>query len=127
MKSGTLLHVGMALMLCGMLLGCGNLSAPVDTYGFKNAFADKSEPQAGSEPIGEASTKLAHDVLKELNDRNLDAARTKLESLRKQDDLSPRQRLEAKALLTVIEEMLGGQSPSGDEQRTVSTAVRPAG
>ena len=82
MKSGTLLHVGMALMLCGMLLGCGKLGAPVDTYGFKNAFAEKSEPQTGREPIGEASTKLAHDVLKELNDRNLDAARTKLESLR---------------------------------------------
>ena len=71
MKSGISIWLGMGMLLCCFLLGCGKIIAPVDTYGFKQAFDEQTEPQAGSQAIGEVSVKLAEDVLDAVRSNDL--------------------------------------------------------
>ena len=112
----------MGMLLCCLLLGCGKIVAPVDTYGFKQAFEEQSEQQAGSQSIGEESVKLAEGVLDAVRSNDLTAAQAKLEALRKQTDLSPRQRLETKALHTAVEAYLSQSGDKVPEQNAVSSS-----
>ena len=110
------------MLLCCLLLGCGKIVAPVDTYGFKQAFDEQTESQAGSQAIGEESVKLAEDVLDAVRTNDLTAAQAKLETLRKQTDLSPRQRLETKALHTAVEAYLSQSGDKASEQNAASSS-----
>jgi hypothetical protein len=122
MKSGISIWFGMGMLLCCFLMGCEKVIAPVDTYGFKQAFDEKPEPQAGSTAIGEVSIKLAEEVLNAVRSNDLAGAQAKLESLRKQTDLSPRQRLETKALHTAVVDFLSRSEEKVPEQSAVSSS-----
>lgn len=70
-------------------IGCGKIVPPVDTFGFNEAFEEKVELTQGMVAIGKDSIKLADEILKAVSDHDLETARTKLETLRTQNDLSP--------------------------------------
>lgn len=115
------------MVLCCLLLGCGKIVAPVDTYGFKQAFDEQPDPQAGSRVTGEESIKLAKDVLVAVDSNELSAAQAKLETLRKQTDLSPRQRLETKALHTAVVDFLSRSEEEIPEQNAGSSSPASTG
>ena len=115
----------MVLTVC--VVGCGKLVAPVDIYGFNEAFEERVEPAKGAKPIGDESIKLADDVLNAVYDHDLDMALSKLESLRKQDDLSPRQRIETKSLHTAVVNYLGGSKNANSPQNAGTNSPQPAG
>ena len=100
-------------------IGCGKIVSPVDTYGFNEAFEEKVEPLKGMAAIGEDSIKLAHEVLKAISDHDLQMALSKLEALRIQNDLSPRQRIETKSLHTAVADYLSESNNSGSTQNAV--------
>ncbi len=104
--------------------GCGKIIDPVDTYGFNQAFEEKVEPTKGSPAIGKESIQLARDILKAVSSHDLEMALTKLESLRLQNDLSPRQRLETKSLHTAVVDYLNESQPTQNAGKDSST---PAG
>lgn len=120
MKSGLSIGLGLGMLLCCLLPGCGKIVAPLDTYGFKQAFEEKAEGPEGSKAIGEVSVKLVADVLNAVRSNDLTDAQAKLESLRKQSDLSPRQRLETKALHTAVLDVLSQSEEKVTDQNAVS-------
>lgn len=127
MKFGLSCWFGLALVLCSLLMGCGKVIAPVDTYGFKQAFDEHTESENGSKPIGEVSIKLAEDILDAVQSEDLTAAQLKLETLRKQTDLSPRQRLETKALHTAVEQYLAQPGDKSSEQNAATSNTSSSG
>ncbi len=100
-------------------IGCGKIVSPVDTYGFNEAFEEKIEPLKGMVALGEDSIKLAHEVLKAVSDHDLEMALSKLEALRVQNDLSPRQRIETKSLHTAVADYLSESNHSSSTQNAV--------
>ena len=125
MKIRTLILSGLLIAVSASLLGCGKIIAPVDTYGFTEAFEERTEPTKGSSPIGKESIQLAEDVLNAVSKSELDLALEKLETLRKQNDLSPRQRLETKSLHTAVSDYLKGPDGSTSTQNAGTSIGTP--
>ena len=98
---------GLVTLIGGMVwgTGCGKLVAPVDTYGFVQAFSGGAE-EGNEEPSGGTlsglSNALVQSVLKAIDAGHWKEAHTHLEALRLQNDLNPRQRLETKSLHTAV-------------------------
>ena len=97
---------GVVTLIGGMVwgTGCGKLVAPVDTYGFVQAFSGGAE-EGNEEPSG-PSNALVQSVLKAIDAGRWKEARTHLEALRLQNDLNPRQRLETKSLHTAVSQQV---------------------
>lgn len=99
--------VGLVTLIGGMVwgTGCGKLVAPVDTYGFVQAFSGRDE-EGNEEPskgtLSGPSNALVQSVLKAIDAGQWKEAHTHLEALRLQNDLNPRQRLETKSLHTAV-------------------------
>ena len=119
MNIRNLIFGGLWIALITGSIGCGKIVSPVDTYGFNEAFEEKVEPLKGMVALGEDSIKLAHEVLKAVSDHDLKMALFKLETLRVQNDLGPRQRIETKSLHTAIADYLSGSNNSSSTQNTV--------
>ena len=102
---------GLLALIGGMVwgTGCGKLVAPVDTYGFVQAFSGGAE-EGNEEPSGDTlsgpSNALVQSVLKAIDAGQWKEARTHLEALRLQNDLNPRQRLETKSLHTAVSQQV---------------------
>ena len=107
---------GLVTLIGGMVwgTGCGKLVAPVDTYGFVQAFSGGAE-EGSEEPSGDTlsgdtlsgpSNALVQSVLKAIDAGQWKEARTNLEALRLQNDLNPRQRLETKSLHTAVSQQV---------------------
>lgn len=102
---------GLLTLIGGMVwgTGCGKLVAPVDTYGFVQAFSGVAE-EGNEEPSGDTlsgpSNALVQSVLKAIDAGQWKEARTHLEALRLQNDLNPRQRLETKSLHTAVSQQV---------------------
>ena len=106
-------------------IGCGKIVPPVDTYGFNEAFEEKVELTRGMVELGEDSIKLADEVLRAVSDHDLEMALAKLETLRTQNDLSPRQRIETKSLHTAVVDYLNGSKASNPTQNAVKNSSPP--
>ncbi len=121
MNIRTLICSGLWVALIVGSIGCGKIVPPVDTFGFNEAFEEKVEPARGMVALGEDSIKLANEVLKAVSDHDLEMALSKLETLRTQNDLSPRQRIETKSLHTAVVDYLNGSEGSNPTQNAGKT------
>ena len=119
MNIRNLIFGGLWIALITGSIGCGKIVSPVDTYGFNEAFEEKVEPLKDMVALGEDSIKLAHEVLKAVSDHDLKMALFKLETLRVQNDLSPRQRIETKSLHTAVTDYLIESNHSSSTQNAV--------
>ncbi|MDG1891030.1 MAG: hypothetical protein P8L18_06935 [Verrucomicrobiota bacterium] len=126
MKIWTSWTKGMAWLLCGFLLGCGQWKSPIDSKGFVTAFNATQEPQGAVVSVGDTSRRMVGDILEALRDAQFEEARQGLESLRRQNDLSPLQRLETKALHTLIVRHLSEVDQGNFTQKTSHSTVPPA-
>ena len=125
MNIRNLIFGGLWIALIIGSIGCGKIVPPVDTYGFNEAFEEKTEPLKGMAALGEDSIKLAHEVLKAVSDHDLEMALSKLEALRVQNDLSPRQRIETKSLHTAVADYLSESNHSSSTQNAVKKVAPP--
>ena len=119
MNIRNLIFGGLWIALIIGSIGCGKIVPPVDTYGFNEASEERIAPVNGRTAIRGGSIKLAHEVLKAVSDHDLEMALSKLETLRVQNDLSPRQRIETKSLHTVILDYLNESNNSSSTQNAV--------
>ena len=119
MNIRNLIFGGLWIALIIGSIGCGKIVPPVATYGFDEAFEEKIEPLKGMAALGEDSIKLAHEVLKAVSDHDLEMALSKLETLRVQNDLSPREHIKTKSLHTVIVDDLNEPNNSSPTQNAV--------